>query len=117
MGRQVFTIQDNDDPGKKFAQRQAKELYGVAASVKVIDLSHVWPDISGYGDATDLIEHWDKLGPGPFRHFMLPSSSCFLTTEDSVRMKLKKKLRTAAANERSILTPGFWPTKRGCSET
>lgn len=191
-GRQVFIIQDNDKPGKQFAQRQAKELQGVASCVKVIDLTTVWPDMPEHGDATDLIEHmgqaagWEAikkliqdtpewipakdpflscfrtldsfeeeeatwLVPGwiPEGQITLmaadggigkttlwcnlitalsngtscildppdisrtPAQVAFLTTEDSVRKKLKKKLRTAGANERNILTPDFLADKEG----
>lgn len=37
----------------------------------------------------------------------------FLTTEDSVRKKLKKKLRLAGANEENIVTPDFAGDKSG----
>ncbi len=37
----------------------------------------------------------------------------FLTTEDSVRKKLKKRLRLAGANESNIITPDFLSDKSG----
>lgn len=56
--KSVYIIQDNDTPGKKYAQRMAETLHDIAASVKVLDLSIVWPDIPDKGDTTDLIERF-----------------------------------------------------------
>lgn len=49
----------------------------------------------------------------PPDHVRQPQKVAFLTTEDSVRKKLKKKLRLAGANERNILTPDFLADKTG----
>lgn len=59
-GRTVVIIQDNDEPGKKFAQLMAKELHGLASSVKVLDLTQAWEELPPKGDTTDLIQH---MGP------------------------------------------------------
>lgn len=56
--KSVFIIQDNDVPGKKYAKRMAETLHDIAASVKILDLSTVWPNIPEHGDTTDLIEHF-----------------------------------------------------------
>lgn len=42
-----------------------------------------------------------------------PEKVCFLTTEDSVRKKLKKKLRLSGANMKNIITPDFLNDKDG----
>jgi len=188
-GKSVFIIQDNDKPGKEFAQRVAGELHKVAKLVKVLDLSTVWPDIPEHGDVTDMAdtigidavagiipslanetEEWKErpaeddpliscfktldefqeeeakwLVPGwiPEAQITLIAadggigkttlwchiiaavsngSSCildppgftrearrvtFFTTEDSIRKKLRKKLRLAGANMKNIITPDF----------
>ena len=54
-GRRIIIIQDNDTPGKEFAQRVAGELQGLAQSVKVLDLSKAWPGIPEHGDVSDLV--------------------------------------------------------------
>lgn len=59
-GRTVVIIPDNDTPGQELAQRVAGELHKVASSVKVIDLTQIWPELPDHGDTTDLIEH---MGP------------------------------------------------------
>lgn len=53
--RRIVIIQDNDAPGKAFAQRVAGDLYGIAQAVKVLDLSEVWPEIPAHGDVSDMV--------------------------------------------------------------
>ena len=54
-GLPIVIFQDNDDVGRAYAQEVAAALHGVAASVRVIDLSRVWADIPEHGDVSDLI--------------------------------------------------------------
>jgi 5S rRNA maturation endonuclease (ribonuclease M5) len=54
QGRGVIILPDNDTPGKAHAQDVARNLHGVAASVKVVDL----PDLQDKGDVSD----WLKAG-------------------------------------------------------
>ena len=49
----------------------------------------------------------------PLDHTREPRLVAFLTTEDSVRKKLKGKLRKAGANEKNIITPDFLADKEG----
>lgn len=49
----------------------------------------------------------------PLEYKREPATVAFLTTEDSVRKKLKKKLRLAGANMHNILTPDFLADKGG----
>jgi len=49
----------------------------------------------------------------PPGHQRQPRKVAFLTTEDSVRKKLKKKLRLAGANMGNIITPDFLANKEG----
>ena len=62
--------------------------------------------IAGLSNGTRCI-----LDPPGFQR--QPRSVAFLTTEDSVRKKLKKKLRLAGANMRNIITPDFLADKEG----
>ena len=48
----VVILPDNDQPGRDHAQKVARSLHGVAASVKVLDL----PDLPEHGDVSDWIE-------------------------------------------------------------
>ena len=194
-GRRIVIIQDNDAPGKEFAQRVAGELHGIAKSVKVLDLSKAWTNIPEHGDVSDMVasvgedkaagmlvdleretaewtpappeedpllscfksldefqeEEAKWLVPGwiPSGQITLiaadggvgkttlwchviaalsngatcildppgftrqPMKITFLTTEDSVRKKLRKKLRLAGANMQNIITPDFVGDKIG----
>lgn len=49
----------------------------------------------------------------PPEHTRVPQRVAFLTTEDSVRKKLKKKLRLAGAKMGNIITPDFLADKDG----
>ena len=191
-GLSVAVLQDNDDIGKAYAQETAAALYGKAKSVRVLDLSQVWPDIPEHGDVSDMVAalgadeasrrlvelvrqtpEWEPapdplfslfkslddfpeeeakwLVPGwipagqisviaadggigkttlwchiiaalsngttcildPPGHTREPMKIMFLTTEDSVRKKLRKKLRLAGANMKNIITPDFVGDRSG----
>lgn len=56
-GRNVYIVQDNDSPGKKYAQRMAETLQGIAKSVYVLDLTQAWPELPEKGDVSDLLDH------------------------------------------------------------
>ena len=55
-GLHVCVFQDNDQVGKDYAAETCNALHGVAASVRLLDLSKVWPEIPEHGDVTDLVE-------------------------------------------------------------
>ncbi|WP_322176721.1 AAA family ATPase [Acutalibacter caecimuris] len=190
-GQVVVILPDNDSVGRDYAREVAGALYGAAQSVRLCDLSTVWPEIPEHGDISDMIaalgrdETYKRLGkliqqakewepdlesPGSssllslFKpldsfpeeeakwlvpgwipegqisviaadggigkttlwchiiaalssgrscildspgHVREPMRITFFTTEDSVRKKLKKKLRLAGANMNNITTPDF----------
>src|SRR5262249_32092892 len=51
-GANVVVVPDNDDVGRDHAEKVARSLHGIAASVKVVDL----PDLPEHGDVSDWIE-------------------------------------------------------------
>lgn len=61
-GLPVCILGDNDDVGRAYAQETAAALYGTAKSVRLLDLSKVWPDIPEHGDVSDLIEAMGAAG-------------------------------------------------------
>lgn len=193
--RSVVILPDNDDVGRAYAQETAGALHGVAKSVRLLDLSKVWPEIPEHGDISDLIAakgpaeaarllvelergtpEWEPgaAEPDPLLSLFKPLQSfqeeeakwlipgwipegqiallaadggigkttlwchviaalssgtvcvldppgftrepvkvMFLTTEDSVRKKLRKKLRLAGADMRNIITPDFVGDRSG----
>lgn len=189
-GLQVYVFQDNDPVGRDFASETCRALHGVAASVRLMDLSKAWPEIPEHGDIADFVtafgpaaaseklsalmlltgewtpaaenesksilscfktldafqeEEASWLVPGwipegqitlmaadggvgkttiwcnviaalsngtnclldPPGYTRSPAKVVFLTTEDSVRKKLRKKLRLMGANMQNIITPDF----------
>jgi len=54
-GLPVCVLGDNDDVGRAYARETAAALHGVAKSVRLLDLSTVWPEIPEHGDISDLI--------------------------------------------------------------
>lgn len=54
-GRTVIIFPDHDAVGKAYAEETAAALHGVAACVRLCDLSTVWPEIPEHGDVSDLI--------------------------------------------------------------
>lgn len=52
IGKDIVVIPDNDKPGRKHAENVARTLYGIAKSVKIVELSNL-PE---KGDVSDWIE-------------------------------------------------------------
>lgn len=53
--RHVCVLHDNDKVGKDFAVETCNALNGVAASVRLLDLATVWPEIPEHGDVSDMV--------------------------------------------------------------
>lgn len=61
-GKQVVILPDNDEPGKKYAQKCAEMLYDNAADVWILDLKQAWPEIPEKGDISDMMSRFgDKV--------------------------------------------------------
>jgi len=58
-GKDITILPDNDTPGKKHGQTVAGMLQGIAASVKILDLKKIVPDLPEKGDISDV---FGKLG-------------------------------------------------------
>ena len=54
----MLILQVPDDKGKAFAQDTAAARNGSAKSVRVLDLSTVWPDMPEKADVSDMVEHY-----------------------------------------------------------
>src|SRR5690606_4728186 len=52
-GAHAVILPDNDEPGRQHAERVARSLYGVAASVRVLAL----PDLPEKGDVSDWLKN------------------------------------------------------------
>ena len=176
QGKTVVVIQDNDDPGKKFAKMCVDHLRDIA-DVRLYDLAKIWPEIPAHGDVSDylnaagdggiktLLANVPPAYKDPFlAHFVTldeiqeqeaswlvngwipegqitliaadggvgkttlwvnilaalssgnrcildsdsivrdPGKVIFLTSEDSVKKKLRRKIREAGANLHNVIT-------------
>ena len=60
--RRVAIIPDNDDAGRKHAEKVAAELVDVAETVKVIDLRQAYSGLGLKGDVSDFFDAGHKFG-------------------------------------------------------
>jgi 5S rRNA maturation endonuclease (ribonuclease M5) len=54
-GRHCIIVPDNDQKGRDHTQQVAQSLHGKAASVKIVDLVKLMPDLPEKGDASDFL--------------------------------------------------------------
>lgn len=55
-GCHVCVLGDHDKVGRDYATETCNALYGVAASVRLLDLERVWPNIPEHGDVSDMVK-------------------------------------------------------------
>ncbi len=56
VGFHCLVIQDNDQAGRDHARGEARSLHGKAASVKLLDLVKLMPDLKEAGDVSDFLD-------------------------------------------------------------
>jgi hypothetical protein len=64
-GRNVVLLPDNDTPGRRHVEHVAKQLHGVAASVRILELAEHWPHgdpMPKGGDVADWLAEHDRAG-------------------------------------------------------
>ena len=57
-GLTVVVFMDNDDIGRAYGAETAAALHGVAASVRLLDLSRVWEGMPEHADISDLVSKY-----------------------------------------------------------
>ena len=57
-GLTVVVFMDNDDVGRAYGAETAAALHGVAASVRLLDLSRVWEGMPEHADISDLVSKY-----------------------------------------------------------
>ena len=57
-GLTVVVFMDNDDIGREYGAETAAALHGVAASVRLLDLSRVWQGMPEHADISDLVDRY-----------------------------------------------------------
>lgn len=107
-GHAVTIIQDNDEPGKAFAQRAARALYGKAACVKVLDLTAEWANLKAHGDVTDVYE----AEPGGAESF-LPAFSLWKRSRlNTYRLMKRRKRNRLKKTPLSSIASAHWMISR-----
>jgi RecA-family ATPase len=62
-GKTVVILWDNDQVGREFAMECAYSLLAYAASIRLVELKDLWPELPEHGDITDfLVEKGAKPG-------------------------------------------------------
>lgn len=63
-GRNIAIIGDNDAPGRRHVRYVAKQLHGIAESIRVLDLAQHWPggNMPEGHDVADFLEEHDRAG-------------------------------------------------------
>jgi hypothetical protein len=61
VGFHCLVIQDNDQTGRDHAQGIARSLHGKAASVRILDLVKLMPDLPEKGDVSDFLNQGGTL--------------------------------------------------------
>lgn len=57
-GLTVVVFMDNDDIGRAYGAETAAALHGIAASVRLLDLSRVWEGMPVHADISDLVSKY-----------------------------------------------------------
>lgn len=56
QGRDIIILTDNDEPGRKYGDKVAKNVLSIAKSVKVIPATAIWSDCPEKGDISDIAQ-------------------------------------------------------------
>lgn len=117
-GYHVCIIPDNDDTGRKHAETAANALCGVAASVKLADLSELWPEIPKKGDVTDYVELCRSIGRSEANIFksievMRENTPEFVPSEDKqTSVDMFKSISDFNEMEATWLVKGWIPDEQ-----
>ena len=110
-GLDVVVFQDNDKVGRNYAVETASALCGVAQSVKLLDLSHAWPEIPEHGDVSDLISHFgDDKARDVIEHLVKTTPEWQpLPAQEDPFLSCFKTLNDFEEQEATWLVPGWIP--------
>jgi len=56
QGRDIIILTDNDEPGRKYGDKVAKNVLSIAKSVKVIPATAIWSNCPEKGDISDIAQ-------------------------------------------------------------
>jgi putative DNA primase/helicase len=86
-GRNVFILPDNDEPGRKHAEKVKKSLSGIANSVRIVEL----PGLPEKGDVSDWLDGGASLEDleSLTSHVCVPNGVCKHSTWESLGREFK----------------------------
>mgnify|MGYP006069474049 CR=1 FL=1 len=108
-GRHVCVFQDNDEVGKAYALETCTALHGVAASVRLLDLSKVWPELPDKGDVSDLVAAVGQERAAELLAGLIAQTSEWEPQRDDPFLCLFKPLGDFPEEEPEWLVPGWIP--------
>lgn len=109
QGLHVCVFCDNDKIGRDYAVETCNALHGVSASVRLLDLSTVWPEIPEHGDVSDLISEFggdracELIG-----ELSMSTPEWGLPTADSPEQPIKGRVAKAASSFGEDNTRFLW---------
>ena len=106
-GLHVCVFQDNDQVGKDYAAETCSALHGVAASVRLLDLAEVWPEIPEHGDVSDMVAALGKERAVEQIGQLVAGAAEWTPTETSTE-KAKPRTAKSAAEFKDANTKFLW---------
>lgn len=112
-GLHVCVFQDNDQVGKDYAAETCNALHGVASSVRLMDLSKVWPEIPEHGDVTDMVvELGAPRAAELIGQLSMSTPEWMPATEPDALLSCFKTLDEFPEEETEWLVPGWIPANQ-----
>ena len=59
-GRDIIILTDNDEPGRKYGDKVARNIFNIAKTVKIIPATAIWSDCPEKGDISDIVQALGK---------------------------------------------------------
>lgn len=92
--RNVIIVPDNDEQGKKHLEKVAKNLRKAARTVRLLDLTNIFPDLKKGGDISDVFEELENAKDLLFQLVTETDSEdtrltdiCFITDDNNKPLK------------------------------
>lgn len=80
---EVCILPDNDEPGRMHADQVARQLHGIAKSVRILDITKVCDKIPDKGDISDLISILGKSRAAKVLHALIEATDPIAPPEQS----------------------------------
>lgn len=114
QGRDIIILTDNDEPGRKYGDKVARNVFGIAKSVKIIPATAIWSDCPEKGDISDIAQSLgeDKafeLLIGAIKEAKLYQPDTTASTASPQHRKLKYQFATLSDVEEKLIDFVWYP--------